>query len=90
MFDTDARKPAPGNEWFLYEHIYQVLRGIRALGSHVSDRGHASLQEGRAGAFRRLARRDSRLSPLQRIHFDARLFDTVGPELAEAAGAGGR
>jgi len=32
VFDTDARKPAPGNEWFLYEHIYQVLRGIRALG----------------------------------------------------------
>jgi 2-polyprenyl-3-methyl-5-hydroxy-6-metoxy-1,4-benzoquinol methylase len=32
VFDIDARKPAPGNEWFLYEHPYQVLRGIRALG----------------------------------------------------------
>jgi 2-polyprenyl-3-methyl-5-hydroxy-6-metoxy-1,4-benzoquinol methylase len=32
VFDIDARKPAPRNEWFLYEHPYQVLRGIRALG----------------------------------------------------------
>jgi SAM-dependent methyltransferase len=32
VFDIDARKPAPGNEWFLYQHPYQVLRGIRALG----------------------------------------------------------
>ena len=32
VFDIDARKPAPGNEWFLYENPYQVLRGVRALG----------------------------------------------------------
>jgi SAM-dependent methyltransferase len=32
VFDIDARRPAPGNEWFLYQHPYQVLRGIRALG----------------------------------------------------------
>jgi 2-polyprenyl-3-methyl-5-hydroxy-6-metoxy-1,4-benzoquinol methylase len=32
VFDIDARKPAPGNEWFLYQHPRQVLRGIRALG----------------------------------------------------------
>jgi hypothetical protein len=32
VFDIDARKPAPGNEWFLYQHPYQVLRGIRTLG----------------------------------------------------------
>ncbi len=32
VFDIDARKPASGNEWFLYQHHHQVVRGIRALG----------------------------------------------------------
>ena len=32
VFDIDARGPTPGNEWFLYGHPHQVLRGIRALG----------------------------------------------------------
>ncbi|WCS22786.1 class I SAM-dependent methyltransferase [Methylobacterium sp. NMS14P] len=32
IFDIDARRPAPGDEWFLYQYHYQVIQQIRSKG----------------------------------------------------------
>ena len=78
VFDIDARKPAPGNEWFLYQHPYQVLRGIRALGftrmpaigaMHVyrrEERGHLGARCVAAADFLRFNAFASTLGPLTR------------------------
>ena len=78
MFDIEARKPAPGNEWFLYQHPYQVLRGIRALGfarmtaigaMHVyrrEERGHLGARCVAAADLLRFNAFTSTLGPLTR------------------------
>lgn len=78
VFDIDARKPAPGNEWFLYQHPYQVLRGIRSLGftrmtpigaMHVyrrAERGHLGAQCVAAADFLRFNAFTSTLGSLTR------------------------
>jgi 2-polyprenyl-3-methyl-5-hydroxy-6-metoxy-1,4-benzoquinol methylase len=78
VFDIDARKPAPGNEWFLYQHPYQVLRGIRALGfsrmrpigaMHVykrAERGQLGARRVAAADYLRFNAFTSRLGSLSR------------------------
>ena len=78
IFDIDARKPAPGNEWFLYQHPYQVLRGIRSLGfsrmrpigaMHVyrrAERGHLGARRVAAADYLRFNALSSRLGSLTR------------------------
>jgi SAM-dependent methyltransferase len=78
IFDIDARKPTPGNEWFLYQHPYQVLRGIRALGfarlrpigaMHVyrrAERGHLGVRRVAAADYLRFNAFTSRLGSLTR------------------------